>query len=76
MEQARWELLGHIVALTHKPMIVLSFVWVGLRIMDFTTGLSPLLQTLRNVIWAPFYPTAFRAHMAIRSIRREIATLS
>jgi voltage-gated potassium channel len=54
VEQARWELLGHIVALTYKPMIVLSFVWVGLLIVDFTTGLSPLLQTLSDIIWALF----------------------
>jgi voltage-gated potassium channel len=29
-------------------------VWLGLLIVDFTSGLNPLLQTVSNVIWALF----------------------
>lgn len=50
----RWDLLEQINALTTLPMIALSFVWLGLLILDFTRGLSPLLQTVSNVIWALF----------------------
>jgi hypothetical protein len=54
VSEQRWELLTHINALTDKPMIALSFVWLGLLILDFTQGLGPLLQTVANVIWALF----------------------
>jgi voltage-gated potassium channel len=54
VSKQRWELLTHINALTDKPMIALSFVWLGLLILDFTQGLGPMLQTIANVIWALF----------------------
>jgi voltage-gated potassium channel len=50
----RWELLEHINRLTEKPLIALGFVWLALLIIDFTSGLSPLLQTVQNIIWALF----------------------
>jgi voltage-gated potassium channel len=52
--EARWELLEQISAFAERPMIVLSFVWLGLLILDFTAGLSPLLQGISNLIWALF----------------------
>lgn len=54
LHSARWELLEQVNRLADRPMIVLSFVWLGLLIVDFTAGLSPLLQTVSNVIWALF----------------------
>jgi len=51
---ARWELLEQINRFTERPMIALSFVWLVLLVVDFTSGLSPLLQTVSNVIWALF----------------------
>lgn len=54
LHDARWELLEHINRLTENLMIALAFVWLGLLIIDFTNGLSPLLQTVSNVIWAAF----------------------
>jgi voltage-gated potassium channel len=54
VQQQRWELLAYINAITDKPMIALSFVWLGLLILDFTQGLGPLLQNLSNVIWVLF----------------------
>jgi len=35
-------------------MIVLSFAWVGLLIVDLTTGLGPVLQAISIAIWALF----------------------
>jgi voltage-gated potassium channel len=54
LQTARWELLEQINQLTERPMIGLSFIWLGLLIVDFTAGLSPLLQLVSNVIWALF----------------------
>ena len=50
----RWELLHQINALVDKPMIVLSFAWLGLMILDFTAGLSPGLEIASYIIWALF----------------------
>lgn len=54
VQQERWSLLEQINTLTDKPMIALSFVWLGLLILDFTQGLSPFMQTVSNGIWALF----------------------
>lgn len=54
LQQERWQLLEHINAIAEKPMIALAFVWLWLLIMDFTTGLGPVLQTVNYVIWILF----------------------
>lgn len=54
LQQERWELLERINAATDTPLIALAFVWLGLLVLDFTSGLGPLLQTVSNVIWALF----------------------
>lgn len=54
LQRERWELLEHLNKLFDKPMLALAFVWLLLLIIDFTTGLNPLLQTISNVIWALF----------------------
>lgn len=54
VQHERWSLLEQINTLTDKPMIALSFVWLGLLILDFTQGLSPVLQLMSNGIWALF----------------------
>lgn len=54
IKQERWALLEQIDAALDKPMIALAFVWLGLLILDFTQGLSPLLQTISDVIWGLF----------------------
>lgn len=53
-DQARWQLLHQIESLLDKPMVVLAFVWLGLVILDFTTGLSRPLEIAGYVIWALF----------------------
>lgn len=50
----RWELLEHINTVLDKPMLALAFVWLGLLILDFTQGLTPLLETVGTVIWGLF----------------------
>lgn len=54
LQAERWSLLQQIDAATDKPLIALSFVWLGLLIVDFTRGLGPLLQTVSYVIWSIF----------------------
>jgi voltage-gated potassium channel len=54
LQHERWSLLQQIDAATDKPLIALSFVWLGLLILDFTRGLSPLLQTISYIIWGLF----------------------
>lgn len=54
LKHERWSLLEQVNALTETPMIALSFVWLGLLILDLTQGLSPVLQTVSNIIWGLF----------------------
>lgn len=54
LQDARWELLDHINIATDKFMTALAFVWLGLLIVDFTIGFTPLLQLISNAIWALF----------------------
>ncbi len=54
LHHARWELLEHINHVTDKFMTALAFVWLGLLVVDFIRGLSPLLQTVSNAIWVLF----------------------
>jgi voltage-gated potassium channel len=54
LRDERWELLEHVNRLSQEPLTALAFVWLLLLIIDFTRGLSPLLQTLSYVIWGLF----------------------
>ena len=54
LSHERWELLRQLNGLLEKPMTALSFAWLGLLIIDFTTGLSRTLQILSYTIWALF----------------------
>jgi voltage-gated potassium channel len=54
LNRERSELLRRISALLDAPMTALAFVWPGLLILDFTTGLNRPLQTVSDVIWALF----------------------
>jgi voltage-gated potassium channel len=50
----RWELLREVEALLDRPMIALSIVWIGLMVLDVTTGLPAALDALGYAIWALF----------------------
>ncbi len=54
MQNERWELLQKIDSLLETPTTVLAFIWLGLLILDFTSGLNDLLQLLSYLIWALF----------------------
>jgi len=54
LQAERWSLLRTIDRFTDVPLVVLSFVWLVLLVVDLTRGLSPLLQTLSNTIWILF----------------------
>lgn len=38
LQQERWTLLNQINAFTETPLVVLSFVWLGLLVIDFIQG--------------------------------------
>src|SRR5687768_2744671 len=52
--QARWQLLHQLEALLDKPLTALAFVWLGLLILDFTTGLNRGLEAASYAIWTLF----------------------
>ncbi|MBB5236214.1 potassium channel family protein [Deinococcus budaensis] len=54
LREARLSTLHTLDRLLDRPMTVLSFVWLGLLVLDLVQGLPPGLQTLSNVIWALF----------------------
>lgn len=54
LHSARLGTLNALDDLLHPPMTVLSFVWLGLLVLDLVQGLPPALQIVSNVIWALF----------------------
>ncbi len=54
LSRERWELVRQVEDFLDTPMVALSFVWLGLMILDFTTGLSRSLVVLSYAIWALF----------------------
>ena len=54
LRRERWKLTARLVRALEGPMLVLSAVWLVLLIIEFTRGLSPLLQNVNNVIWIAF----------------------
>jgi voltage-gated potassium channel len=50
----RWTLMEQVNAITDKPLVALSFVWLVLLVLDFTRGLGALLQIVSYVIWVLF----------------------
>ncbi|NLG50726.1 MAG: ion transporter [Chloroflexi bacterium] len=53
-DQERWELLEQIDEITTVPVIVLSFVWVIVVLVEFIWGASPYLLTIGYLIWGIF----------------------
>lgn len=50
----RWAVLAEFEAWLERPMLVLSFAWLALFVVEFTRGLSPVLEAVGTVIWALF----------------------
>lgn len=54
LENERWELLRQLEEWLETPMVVLGFVWLALLVVEFTGGLTPLLETVGLAIWGIF----------------------
>jgi voltage-gated potassium channel len=54
LRRERWALLASIIRLTEQPMIVLSFAWVVLVVVDLARGLTAPLLLATNAIWILF----------------------
>lgn len=54
LRRERWKLTARLVRALETPMLVLSGVWLVLLVVEFTRGLSPVLQTANDVIWIAF----------------------
>ena len=54
LTRERLELLEHVRVLAERPLLILSFVWLGLLVVDLTRGLSGPLDLLTTLIWALF----------------------
>ncbi len=50
----RMQLLRWLETRAEFPMLVLSFIWLVLMILELTSGLSPLLAHFNNLIWYLF----------------------
>ena len=46
--------LRELEAWLERPMLVLSFAWLALFVLEFTRGLSPFLEAVGWAIWAAF----------------------
>lgn len=54
LDRQRQNLLRRISRMLDAPMTVLSFLWLGLMIVDFTAGLSPFLEAMNLLLWGLF----------------------
>ncbi|HZH30534.1 MAG TPA: potassium channel family protein [Pyrinomonadaceae bacterium] len=50
----RRELLTRLEDWLETPMLVLGFLWLGLLILEFTRGISPVLEATGTLIWIIF----------------------
>jgi voltage-gated potassium channel len=53
-ERQRLRELGRFHAWVEKPMLALSLLWLGLLVLDFTSGLNAALRGLSDAIWLVF----------------------
>ncbi len=54
LDQERSEILQQWEDCLETPMLVLSFVWLGLFIIELVWGLTPLLEAIGTTIWIVF----------------------
>ena len=52
--EQRWAVLHDLEDWLERPMLVLSFAWLVLFVVEFTRGLSPALEVVGWAIWALF----------------------
>jgi voltage-gated potassium channel len=54
LSKERDKLLTQINGLTDRPLLYLSFVWLGITVLELSTGASQVLENVSYVIWALF----------------------
>lgn len=54
LRRERRGLLRRVSQILDTPMTILSFVWLALMILEFTSGLGPALEGVNHVIWIVF----------------------
>ena len=54
LREERGQALAQLEAWMETPMLVLGFVWLALMLFEYVRGISPLLETVVNVIWIIF----------------------
>lgn len=54
IQQERAEILHQLEDWLDIPMLVLSFVWLALFVLELTWGLNPILEGLSSTIWIVF----------------------
>jgi voltage-gated potassium channel len=54
LENERNEVLRQLEEWLEVPMLILGLGWLVLVVLEFTVGLSPLLETVNTVIWVIF----------------------
>lgn len=54
IEHEQQQILQQLEDWLELPMLVLSFVWLGLFVVELTWGLTPLLDAISLVIWGVF----------------------
>jgi voltage-gated potassium channel len=54
MERERWPLVQQLQLLLEGPVTALGFIWLGLLVLDLTTGLPRSLQLVSYGIWVQF----------------------
>jgi voltage-gated potassium channel len=54
LDHERSEVLQQLEDWLEAPMLVLGLIWLVLLVIEFTRGLSPLLETVGTVIWVIF----------------------
>lgn len=52
--ERRWETLRDLEEWLERPMLVLSFAWLALFVLEFTRGLPPWLEVAGSAIWVAF----------------------
>ncbi|HSA54981.1 MAG TPA: ion transporter, partial [Gemmatimonadaceae bacterium] len=66
----RWQALHDLEEWLEGPMIVLSFIWLALLVLELTRGLPPLLEGLGWVIWGAFV-LDFVLRFALAPVKRQ-----
>lgn len=66
-QQERWQVLGQLEESLERPMLVLSFIWLTLVLLELAWKTSGIFELLGTIIWVIFileFFCALRSHRA------------